>query len=345
MKVLVTGGLGFIGSAFVRLLLRETDHEVINLDKIGYASTEGSVAEAQKSDRYKFYRCDLTDAEFVDRVVRAEKPDVVVHLAAETHVDRSIDSPRPFLESNIIGTFNLLEACRALPSLSRLIHVSTDEVFGSLPLDDTRFDESTPYSPRSPYSASKASADHLVRAWNETYDLPCVVTNCSNNFGPFQFPEKMIPVMIIKAWRGEALPVYGDGSNVRDWLHVSDHARALLSVLDRGEIGATYAVGGGNELSNLDVVRQVCDLVNERAPDSMDRHELIEFVLDRPGHDLRYAIDDSRIRSTLGWEPTHDFTGGLADTVDWYIANGWWWQPLLRRSGAGTRQGLQRAAC
>ncbi len=345
MKVLVTGGLGFIGSAVVRLLLGETDHEVVNLDKIGYASTEGSVAEAQKSNRYTFYRCDLTDAEFVDRIVRAEKPDAVVHLAAETHVDRSIDSPRPFLESNIIGTFNLLEACRALPSLGRLVHVSTDEVFGSLPMGDTRFDESSPYSPRSPYSASKASADHLVRAWHETFDLPCVVTNCSNNFGPFQFPEKMIPVMIVKAWRGEALPVYGDGSNVRDWLHVSDHARALLDVLDRGEIGATYTVGGDNELTNLDVVHQVCDLVNERAPDSMDRHQLIEFVLDRPGHDLRYAIDSSRIHSTLGWEPSYDFTSGLADTVDWYIANGWWWQPLLRRSGAGARQGLQGAAC
>ncbi len=344
MKVLVTGGLGFIGSAFVRLLLAETDHEVINLDKIGYASTDGSLLEAQKSNRYTFYRCDLVDAEVVDRIMRAEKPDAVVHLAAESHVDRSIDSPRPFLESNIIGTFNLLEACRSLPTLERMLHVSTDEVFGSLPLDDSRFDETTPYSPRSPYSASKASADHLVRAWAETYNLPCVVTNCSNNFGPFQFPEKMIPLMIIRAWRGESLPVYGDGSNVRDWLHVSDHARALLRVLDDGGAGQTYTVGGGNELSNLDVVGRVCELVNERAPDSMDRHQLIEFVLDRPGHDLRYAIDDARIRADLGWAPHYDFDEGLARTVDWYVANGWWWQPLLRKSGSVTRQGLQGAA-
>lgn len=344
MRILVTGGLGFIGSAVIRQLLGETGHEVVNLDKIGYASTDGSLADVQKSDRYTFYRCDLADEEVVDRVVRAEQPDWVVHLAAESHVDRSIDSPRPFLESNIVGTFNLLEACRSAGSVERFLHVSTDEVFGSLPLDDSRFNENTPYSPRSPYSASKAAADHLVRAWTETYSMPCMVTNCSNNFGPFQFPEKMIPLMVIKAWRGEPLPVYGDGSNVRDWLHVDDHARALLRVLERGEPGDTYMIGGGNEHSNLDVVRKICELVNERCPDTMDREDLIEFVLDRPGHDLRYAVDDTRIRQQLGWTPNHDFHSGLADTVDWYLANTWWWQPLLKRSGSGARIGLQGSA-
>lgn len=344
MRILVTGGLGFIGSAVVRLIVNETNHDVVNLDKIGYASTESSLAEIQKSPRYSFHRCDLAEPEVLERIVRAEQPDWVLHLAAESHVDRSIDSPRPFLESNIVGTFNLLEACRSVGSVKRLLHVSTDEVFGSLPLDSSRFDESTRYSPRSPYSASKAAADHLVRAWAETYNMPCIVTNCSNNFGPYQFPEKMIPVMIIKAWRGEPLPVYGNGSNVRDWLHVNDHARALLRVLERGEIGDTYMIGGGNEYSNLDVVQHVCDLVTERSSDSMDRRELIEFVLDRPGHDLRYAVDDSHIRQQLEWEPAYDFRSGLADTVDWYLANGWWWQPLLRQSGGGTRIGLEGAA-
>lgn len=343
MRVLVTGGLGFIGSAVVRLLISETDHEVINLDRISYASTEGSTAEVAESGRYGFRRCDLADQDVVQRTVEEVKPDAIIHLAAESHVDRSIDGPRAFVESNVVGTYNLLEAARRVDGLTRFVHVSTDEVFGSLPFDGSRFDEDSGYDPRSPYSATKAASDHLVRAWHETYGLPVAVTNCANNYGPFQFPEKMVPLMIINAWHGQAMPVYGDGSNVRDWVHVDDHARALLSVLERGENGRTYLIGGSEERTNLQVVEAICSLVNQQVDDALDRVQLIEFVSDRPGHDRRYAVDSSRTREDLGWEPRHRFEDGLARTVDWYLANGWWWRPLLRRNDVGVRIGLGSA--
>ncbi len=338
--ILVTGGLGFIGSALVRALIERTDHHVVNVDKISYASTTESVEAAARSPRYRFHRCDLADGGAIDELIAETAPDTIVHLAAETHVDRSIDGPRPFVDSNVLGTFNLLEAARRLPGLRRFVHVSTDEVFGSLPPDAPRFDESTPYDPRSPYAATKAASDHLVRAWAETYGLPVSITNCSNNYGPYQFPEKMIPLMIAKAWRGERLPVYGQGLNVRDWLHVADHARALLLVMDRGRPGRTYTIGGDNELRNIEVVEMICDTVQRWVGDGLDRRSLIDFVADRPGHDLRYAIDSSRIRDELGWTPSRTFTEGLADTVDWYLANVDWWEPLLERSDGGARLGM-----
>ncbi len=339
MRLLVTGGLGFIGSALVRHLIAETDHVVANLDRVSYSSSSESVATAAESSRYSFHQVDLADADAVADVVSTVRPEVIFHLAAESHVDRSIDGPRAFLESNIVGTFNLLEAARGLDSLHRFLHVSTDEVFGSLPLDGGAFDEQTPYDPRSPYSASKASADHLVRAWSETFGLPVVLTNCSNNYGPYQFPEKLIPLVTIKAARGERLPVYGTGANVRDWLHVDDHVAALMLAVERGTTGRSYNVGGGGERSNLAVVHAICDAVDRRLGTD-DRRELIDFVVDRPGHDLRYAIDSTRIRTELGWQPAHRFDDGLVETVDWYLDNEDWWAPLLARTGGGARVGL-----
>ena len=341
MTVMVTGGLGFIGSAVVRKLIEDTEHRVVNVDKVSYASTAESVEVASQSARYTFHRCDLADEPAIAEVVAAVRPDAVLHLAAESHVDRSIDGPRVFVDSNIIGTFNLLEACRRLGDrFTRFVHVSTDEVFGSLQPGDGPFDEDTNYSPRSPYSATKAASDHLVRAWGETYGLPISVTNCSNNYGPYQFPEKMIPLMIIKAWRGEELPVYGLGLNVRDWLHVADHAEALLAVLERGAAGRTYAIGGETERTNIEVVQMICEAIGAAAGDSLDRRSLIQFVTDRPGHDVRYAVDSSRIRSELGWRPRREFDAGLAETVDWYLANQAWWEPLMARELAGARLGL-----
>ncbi len=340
--IVVTGGLGFIGSAVVRRLIAETDHLVVNLDKVSYASTEGSVEVVADSDRYRFVRCDLADADAVGAALSGIGPDAIMHLAAETHVDRSIDGPRAFLESNVIGTFNLLEAARDLGSMKRFVHVSTDEVFGSLSHEDGRFDENTPYDPRSPYSATKAASDHLVRAWCETFGLPVSVTNCSNNYGPYQFPEKLIPLMIIKAARGEALPVYGSGENVRDWLHVDDHAAALTTVLQRGLSGRTYAIGGDDEMTNIDVVRTICDLVDEAMGDGKDRSAQIELVADRPGHDLRYAVDSTRIQTELGWRPAKSFATGLEETVAWYLANEAWWGPLMAENG-GARLGLKEA--
>jgi dTDP-glucose 4,6-dehydratase len=341
MRILVTGGLGFIGSAFIRHLISETDHEVVNLDRIAYAATEGSLAPVTDSTRYRFLQCDLADEDATVRAVTECRPDAIVHLAAETHVDRSIDGPRVFVDSNVIGTYNLLQAARLVPGLRRLVHVSTDEVFGSLSDDDSMLDEESNYDPRSPYSATKAASDHLVRAWHETYGLPVVVTNCSNNYGPFQFPEKMIPIMIINAWQGQPLPVYGDGGNVRDWLHVEDHARALLSAMERGAEGETYVIGGRSQRTNLEVVEAICNLVNAQVDDALDRTQLIRFVPDRPGHDRRYGIDSSRIERELGWSPRYGFEDGLAATVGWYLANGWWWRPLMRRSDVGVRLGLQ----
>ena len=344
MRVLVTGGCGFIGSAVVRSLIADTDHEVVNIDKMTYAATTGSTAAVADDPRYAFLQIDIADPAQVDAVFDEHRPDAVMHLAAESHVDRSIDAPGEFLETNVVGTMNLLQAARrrhADFAGFRFLHVSTDEVFGSLTLDAAPFRVDTPYDPRSPYSASKASADHLVRAWGETYDLPVLITNCSNNYGPFHFPEKLVPLMIIKAVRGEALPVYGNGLNVRDWLFVDDHANALITVVERGRVGETYLVGGNAERPNLAVVETICDLVDARlgVPASGPRRELMTFVDDRPGHDLRYAIDASKLTDELGWAPSVSFEEGLAATVDWYLANESWWGPILAGTYDGTRLG------
>jgi dTDP-glucose 4,6-dehydratase len=341
MRILVTGGKGFIGSAVVRHLIGRTDHEVVNLDAMTYAATEGSTAMVADDPRYTFVHADIRDADRVDTVFREHRPDVVMHLAAESHVDRSIDGPADFIRTNVLGTFNLLQAARSV-GVHRFHHVSTDEVFGSLGPTDPAFTETTPYDPRSPYSASKASADHLVRAWGETYDLPVLVTNCSNNYGPFHFPEKLIPLVTIRSLLGEPLPVYGRGDNVRDWLHVDDHATALVTVVERGAPGETYNVGGGAERTNLEVVETICDLVDGLAaplPSGAPRRSMIEFVADRPGHDQRYAIDQRKIERELGWSPERSFADGLRDTVEWYLANEDWWGPLRDRD-ALVRRGL-----
>lgn len=346
-RVLVTGGLGFIGSAVVRHLIGTGRHHVLNMDVGTYAATDGSVAEVASSDRYALSRTDITDGAAVRAAIDDFAPDAIVHLAAETHVDRSIDGPGTFIATNIVGTYELLQAARAnagrrgILDRFRFVHVSTDEVFGALGLDSEPFTEATRYDPRSPYSASKASADHLVRAWFETYGLPVVITNCSNNYGPFQFPEKLIPLMVLKATAGERLPVYDRGQNVRDWLHVDDHAAGILAALDRGRPGRTYLFGGESERSNLQVVETICDLVEDRVGplDGQSRRSLIEFVTDRPGHDLRYAVDCSRAKAELGWGPTVSFIDGLAATVDWYLGNEAWWAPLADGRYDGTRLG------
>ena len=339
MKILVTGGRGFIGSAVIRHLIDQTDHSVINLDKLTYASTEGSVVSVADNDRYCFVQADICDGERLNEIFAEHAPDAVMHLAAESHVDRSIDGPGDFVFTNLVGTFRMLEAAR-IADVQRFHHVSTDEVYGSLGMDDPAFSETTPYDPRSPYSASKAGSDHLVRAWGETYDLPVVVTNCSNNYGPFQFPEKLIPLVTIRALAGEPLPVYGKGENIRDWLHVADHASALVTVLERGRPGETYNVGGNEERTNLEVVQGLCDLVDEhsgQASTGESRRSLIEFVTDRPGHDLRYAINQSKIADELGWHPTMDFEAGLSATVKWYLDNEWWWRPLVKAKATERR--------
>jgi dTDP-glucose 4,6-dehydratase len=350
MRVLVTGGLGFIGSAVVRLLIGETEHQVLNVDKVTYAANPASVKEVASNPRYRFAKADIADGAAMRGLFAEFRPDAVLHLAAESHVDRSIDGPAAFITTNIVGTFELLEAATAYwrgldrdtAQRFRLLHVSTDEVFGSLEPADSPFNELTPYSPRSPYAASKAASDHLVRAWHETFALPTLITNCSNNYGPYHFPEKLIPLTILKAMRGEELPVYGKGENVRDWLFVEDHARAILCVLERGKLGQTYTVGGSAEKRNLEVVQRICDLLDDtlgRQPEG-PRRRLIRFVADRPGHDLRYAIDASLIRSELGWRPTRTFDQGLAETVRWYLGNEWWWRPILEGRYDGSRLGL-----
>jgi dTDP-glucose 4,6-dehydratase len=347
MRLLVTGGAGFIGSAVVRLAIAR-GHEVINLDALTYAACLENVASVADSPRYTFVHADIRDRSALDRVFAAHTPDAVLHLAAESHVDRSIDGPGTFVETNITGTYNLLEAARGYwqargrPESFRFQHISTDEVYGSLPADPmVKFTEDTPYDPRSPYSASKAASDHLVRAWHETYGLPILITNCSNNYGPFHFPEKLIPVVILNALAGKPLPIYGDGSNVRDWLYVEDHAEALLTVLERGAPGRSYNIGGENELSNLELVRSLCTVLDEAAPrdDGKSYAAQISFVTDRPGHDARYAIDPSRIRQELGWRPSVTVDEGLRRTVRWYLENEAWWRALLARDGVGKRLG------
>jgi dTDP-glucose 4,6-dehydratase len=347
MRVLLTGGLGFIGSAVLRLLLEETDFSVLNLDKVTYAATKGSVAGAVerlgRPERYRHSAVDIADAKAVSREFEAFAPDAVIHLAAESHVDRSIDSPDVFITTNIIGTYNLLEAARRSAGKRgrehfRFVHVSTDEVFGALAPGDSPFTEETPYSPHSPYSASKAASDHLVRAWFKTYGLPAIVTNCSNNYGPFQFPEKLIPLMILKARAHQSLPVYGRGENVRDWLFVEDHARGILAALLHGQVGETYAFGGRAERRNIEVVRAICDVLDQ-LDGSMRHFDLVEFVVDRPGHDLRYAIDPSKAERALGWSPSQGFEEGLERTVRWYVSNEWWWRPLVADRYAGQRLG------
>ena len=341
MKLLVTGGAGFIGSAVVRAAIR-AGHQVINLDSLTYAANLANVAQVSNAPGYAFEKVDIRDRATLNEVLARHQPDAVLHLAAESHVDRSIDGPAAFIETNIFGTYTLLEAARAYwesgeaPAEFRFHHVSTDEVFGSLGAEGS-FTETTAYDPRSPYSASKAASDHLVRAWSETYGLPVVLTNCSNNYGPFHFPEKLIPVVILNAIHGKPIPVYGRGDNVRDWLYVEDHADALLTVLEKGSIGRSYNIGGENEATNIDLVKTICALLDERLPDQAPHDRLITFVQDRPGHDKRYAIDPSRIRDELGWRPSVTLQQGLALTVDWFLANEDWWRPLL--DVATTRRG------
>ncbi|WP_417625772.1 dTDP-glucose 4,6-dehydratase [Pararhodobacter aggregans] len=346
MKLLITGGAGFIGSAVVRLAIAR-GHEVVNLDALTYAACLDNVASVADNPRYAFERIDIRDRAAVEGCFARHRPDAVMHLAAESHVDRSIDGPADFIETNIVGTFTLLEAARGYwlgqgrPAGFRFHHISTDEVFGSLPADPAaKFTEDTAYDPRSPYSASKAGSDHLVRAWHETYGLPVVLTNCSNNYGPFHFPEKLIPVIILNALAGKPLPIYGDGSNVRDWLYVEDHADALLLVLERGATGRSYNIGGENERSNLQLVRTICGILDRLVPREAGPYaDLITFVTDRPGHDARYAIDPSRIRQELGWRPSVTVEEGLERTVHWYLENESWWRPLLERRGVGQRLG------
>jgi dTDP-glucose 4,6-dehydratase len=349
MKLLVTGGAGFIGSAVVRHVIRTTDWRVANLDTLTYAGNLESLAEAGASERHHHYKVDICDRGAVDAVFAETRPDAVLHLAAESHVDRSIDGAAPFIATNVGGTYTLLEAAlaywRTLDAEARarfrFQHISTDEVFGSLG-PTGKFTEATPYAPNSPYSASKAASDHLVRAWHHTYGLPTLATNCSNNYGPYHFPEKLIPLVIIRALRGESLPIYGKGLNVRDWLHVEDHAEALVTVLARGRPGETYNVGGDSERTNIEVVRAICGLLDEILPGSPHRpHErLIEFVTDRPGHDARYAIDAAKIRQELGWQPRHTFDHGLSDTVRWFLDNRGWWERVMSGVYRGERLGL-----
>ncbi len=345
MKLLVTGGAGFIGSAVVRLAVAR-GHHVINLDALTYAACLDNVAAVADSPLYDFVQADIRDRPALDAAFATYQPDAVMHLAAESHVDRSIDGPGDFIATNITGTYNMLEAARSYwvqagkPDTFRFHHISTDEVFGSLG-PTGQFSEDTPYDPRSPYSASKASSDHLVRAWAETYGLPVVLTNCSNNYGPYHFPEKLIPVVILNALAGKPLPIYGDGSNIRDWLYVEDHADALLLVVQKGQLGRSYNIGGENERSNLELVQTLCGILDELRPKNAGSYaDQITFVTDRPGHDARYAIDPSRMRDELGWRPSVTVEEGLRLTVQWYLDNEKWWRALQQRHGVGERLGV-----
>jgi dTDP-glucose 4,6-dehydratase len=344
MKLLITGGAGFIGSAVVRQAVW-AGHEVVNVDALTYASCLENVAEVADNPAYCFEHVDIRASEALARVLTTHRPDAVMHLAAESHVDRSIDGPGAFIDTNVVGTYTLLQAARGYwegqgrPSNFRFHHISTDEVFGSLG-QTGQFTEETPYDPRSPYSASKAASDHLVRAWYHTFGLPVVLTNCSNNYGPYHFPEKLIPVVILNALAGKQIPVYGTGDNVRDWLYVEDHADALLTVLQRGQVGRSYNIGGENEVSNIDLVRKICAVLDEMHPTGAPHDQLITFVADRPGHDLRYAIDPSRMREELGWRPSVTLEEGLRKTVRWYLDNQDWWRALQARDGVGQRLGV-----
>ncbi|MBW3596944.1 MAG: dTDP-glucose 4,6-dehydratase [Planctomycetes bacterium] len=352
MKILVTGGAGFIGSAVIRRLIQRTEHAAVNVDCLTYAGSLSTLESVAASPRYAFEQVDLCDAAALRRVFQTHQPEAVMHLAAESHVDRSIDGPAAFVNTNVLGTYNLLEAAREYWTQRphdargqfRFHHVSTDEVYGSLG-DEGAFTETTPYDPSSPYSASKAAADHFVRAWHRTYGLPVLVTNCSNNYGPYQFPEKLIPLMIQNALAGKPLPVYGAGQNVRDWLYVDDHAQALTTVLERGRVGETYNIGGASERKNIEVVQTICQLMDELVPDSphAPHARLITYVADRPGHDNRYAIDASKIRQELGWTPRETFETGLRRTVAWYLANQAWCQQATAERYSGERLGLMKA--
>lgn len=347
---LITGGAGFIGSAVIRELIDRTPHRVINVDKLTYAGNLESLERVSGHPRYAFAQADICDAPAMQRLFEQHQPDIVMHLAAESHVDRSIDGPAEFIQTNVVGTSVLLEAARsywktlqqhhaAKAEAFRFHHISTDEVYGDLEGTDDLFTETTPYAPSSPYSASKASSDHLVRAWQRTYGLPTLVTNCSNNYGPYHFPEKLIPLMILNALAGKPLPVYGDGQQIRDWLYVEDHARALIKVASEGKVGETYNIGGHNEKANLTVVETLCDLLQELVPSEKAYRDLITFVTDRPGHDVRYAIDASKIERELGWTPQETFETGLRKTVEWYLANETWWKRVQDGSYQGQRLG------
>ncbi|HHF3408411.1 TPA: dTDP-glucose 4,6-dehydratase [Vibrio alginolyticus] len=341
MRILVTGGAGFIGSAVIRHIITNTNDSVVNIDKLTYAGNLESLTEVSGSDRYSFERVDICNREELERVFKQYNPDLVMHLAAESHVDRSIDGPSAFIETNIIGTYTMLEVSRnywgqlddTRKKIFRFHHISTDEVYGDLEGTSDLFTETTSYSPSSPYSASKASSDHLVRAWARTYQFPTVVTNCSNNYGPYHFPEKLIPLVILNALEGKALPIYGDGQQIRDWLFVEDHARALYLVATKGVLGETYNIGGHNEKTNLEVVTTICRILDKLRPNKLQNiknyEELITFVADRPGHDLRYAIDASKIEKELGWTPNESFESGIKKTVEWYLENTNWWQRVL----------------
>lgn len=347
MTIMVTGGSGFIGSAVARHFVLDRAEPVVNVDKLTYASSPDSTAAVEPSPHYFFERADICDSDAMAQILDRHRPRAILHLAAESHVDRSIDRPAEFVQTNIVGTYTLLEATRRYLERHpvegfRFVHVSTDEVFGTLGSDGF-FTEDSPYRPTSPYSASKAASDHLARAWHHTYDLPVVVTNCSNNYGPFQFPEKLIPVMVLNALHGRPLPVYGEGVNVRDWLFVDDHAHALATVLDHGQAGETYTIGGNQERSNLDLVHDICATLDELLPDSphVPHASLIQFVPDRPGHDLRYGIDSSRIQQELGWQPKHTLSSGLRQTVEWYLAHVDWCAQVLGGTVTAVRQGVR----
>lgn len=352
MKILVTGGAGFIGSAVIRHIINNTEDSVVNVDKLTYAGNLESLSDVMDSERYVFEKVDICDRESLETVFSKHKPDAVMHLAAESHVDRSIDGPSAFIETNIVGTYVLLEAARnywngleqEFKEQFRFHHISTDEVYGDLEGTDDLFTETTPYSPSSPYSASKASSDHLVRAWLRTYGLPTIITNCSNNYGPYHFPEKLIPLMILNALEGKSLPVYGDGMQIRDWLYVEDHARALYKVVREGLVGETYNIGGHNEKANIEVVKTICTLLEELVPNKpngvKEYADLITYVSDRPGHDVRYAIDATKIERELGWKPEETFDSGIRKTVEWYLENKVWWSRVLDGSYAGERLGV-----